>query len=166
MVFLVSSAFLFLTIEVMVEVETKIAMLLCAFSWRLSFLMNWSPIEGSILSDDIAGSTLSNSWFQQQAGLMEQRHIQINSTSWLQCLVPAFSAAYGHVFPQHSLYTPWNKICHYVLVQAVYFSACLLTCLKNNASESPKPTLTWSLRLQTALCCGLSPKCGHSLCSQ
>lgn len=144
---------------------------LCAFLWRLSVLMNWSPAEVCILSDDIAGSTISFSWFQQQSGLMDQRHIEISSASWLQCLVAAFSAVYGHVFPQPSLYTPRNKICPCVLVQAVSFLARLLTHLKNNASESPKPPLKWSLRLQTALCCGLSPASssvlrGHSLCSQ
>lgn len=37
--------------------EAKIAMLLCAFSWRFSFVMNWSPIEGCIFSGDIADST-------------------------------------------------------------------------------------------------------------
>lgn len=40
--------------------EAKIPMPLCAFSCRLSFLMNWTLIEVSVLTDDIADSPL---WF-------------------------------------------------------------------------------------------------------
>lgn len=74
-------------------VEAKIPMPLCAFSWRLSFLMNWSLIEVCVLSGDIAGSPLSDFCFQQQSGLMAQRHIEINPSS---CL-------YRSVWLQHTM---------------------------------------------------------------
>lgn len=63
--------------------EGKILVPLCAFSQRLSVLINWSLIETCVLSDDIAGSWLLDSCFQQCSGLMAQRHIEINSSSCL-----------------------------------------------------------------------------------
>lgn len=101
-------------------VEAKIPMPLCAFSWRLSFLMNWSLIEVCVLSGDIAGSPLSDFCFQQQSGLMAQRHIEINPSS---CL-------YRSVWLQHTMLciSMSSHNSHCMLHEVKFATVCRCKC--------------------------------------